>query len=229
MFTFYTPLFLYITSTNFQNRVITQVHCWGPSQGLEGTGGGEGPWRRNPASLATVGFRWQEPPPPPGHQAPCHLSSCPHAPNAACAPADRPHEVPVHGGLCSLPPGAPPRPAHCPIHVCRLLRGLGLRSAGTKWALSASPSTPFQGGPRALPLAAAPHPGTSNPIQMTLLEHRQGSREWNKAHLHRCAPRGGTPQPATAQPRDGPNSPRSSLGSGWPLSGSRNLSTSKAC
>lgn len=117
MFTFYTPLFLYITSTNFQNRVITQVHCWGPSQGLEGTGGGEGPWRRNPASLAAVGFRWREPPPPPGHQAPGHLSSRPRAPNTACAPADRPHEVPVHGGLCSLPPGAPPRPAHCPIHV----------------------------------------------------------------------------------------------------------------
>lgn len=136
-----------------------RVHFWGPSPGLDGTGGGEGPDAETPPASplpvagATPSSRGpgtgpsQRPPPPP---APLQtdLTESPHLVGSA---RQGPHTA-VH----VVAAGLRPPPALC--------------SWVAHWLCRPPP-------------VVAPHPGPSNPIQMTLLEHRQGSREWDSAQL----------------------------------------------
>lgn len=170
--------------------MTTRVHFWGPSQGLDGTGGGEGPDAETlPASPLPV---------------------------AGATPSSRgPGTGPSQ---CPPPPPAPLQTdlTESPHLVGSARRGSHTaRPRGGGWS-EASPSALLLGGPLALPPTAGrgPASGPFQPHSDDTFGASSGLQGvgLSSAGLRHCAPRGGMPQPATAQPRNGPNGPRRSLG-----------------
>lgn len=125
-------------------------------------------------------FRWQEPLPLPGAQALGHLSARPLR-RRPCRQTSRSLRT-----WWAPPAEARTRPVH--VVAAGLRPPRALCSWVAHWLCRPPP-------------VVAPHPGPSNPIQMTLLEHRQGSREWDSAQLA-CA----TARPEVACPSQPPPS-----------------------